>query len=328
MNEYRGKHAPSHPWPVASTASVPSRRGRHQKRSRRRRVGFFIVILLVLLMIAYPFIEPKIITVNHQKYSDAKLRLPSNMEYLRVVYVSDIHWGHWFSDWDLDRLAVRINELYPDILVFGGDYAVDFESAVDFFSRLQKYKFNTRLVTCGVLGESDYIGEDVAVSRLTDAMKNAGVIPLVDDKITFPLTIYNETDPQATERFRICIVGADDYLSGSSDLKSLSALSAVSSSDYVIFLSHNPAVITTVQKQTDYWFDLALFGHTHGGQVPVVSDLLEISEEVSEYYMKKAGQLFEESKSHLLLSRGIGTSVIPCRLFCFPEINCIDICPD
>ena len=87
-------------------------------------------------------------------------------------------------------------------------------------------------------------------------------------------------------------------------------------------------MITTIQKQTDYWFDLALFGHTHGGQVPVISDLLEISDEVPEYYMKKTGHLFEESKSRLLLSHGIGTSVIPIRVFCFPQINCIDIYPD
>ena len=166
MNEYRGKHAPSHPWPVASTASVPSRRGRHQKRNRRRQIALFIFMIVILLVIAYPFIEPKIFTVDHEKYEDSKLVLPSNMEYLRVVYVSDIHWSHWFSDYDLERLVKKINDLYPHILLFGGDYAIDFDSAVRFFNLLQKYQLNVRLITCGVLGEMDYKGRTLESSRL------------------------------------------------------------------------------------------------------------------------------------------------------------------
>ena len=48
MNEYRGKHAPSQPWPVASTAAVQGGKGRHRKKNRRKRLRGFLLVLLLL----------------------------------------------------------------------------------------------------------------------------------------------------------------------------------------------------------------------------------------------------------------------------------------
>ena len=48
MNEYRGKHAPSAPWPVASTATVPVRRSRHLQKNRRKRITVILVSFLCL----------------------------------------------------------------------------------------------------------------------------------------------------------------------------------------------------------------------------------------------------------------------------------------
>ena len=319
MNEYRGKHAPSHPWPVASSASVPSRRGRHQKKNRRRRVGFFILLALIIVMISYPFIEPKIYTVDSFEIKAEQLQTDGNSRPLRIVYVSDIHWGHWMSDWDLNRLVNQINSLYPDIVIFGGDYATDFESAVRFFSTLQQYKLRPRLKAFGVVGETDFIGDDVNMNRLKDAMSNAKVQLLI-----------NETAALYTDVGIVCVAGADDMISGSPNMKMLSASEDVSAANYVILVAHNPALIPTAQLQKNAfnsyeWFDLGLFGHTHGGQVPLLSGWLDFFEDVPDRYHE--GWLYE-NRSWLLISRGIGTSVIPCRLFCYPQIHCIDIIPE
>lgn len=327
MNEYRGKHAPSHPWPVASTASVSYGRGRHQKKSRRRRTGLIVTIVLVLFLLLYPFIEPKIFTVDSFSIRDDNIHLPSNMEYLRVVYVSDIHWGHWFSDWDLSRLVSRINNLYPDILIMGGDYATDFDSAVIFFNRLQETRLRAKLNIYGVLGESDYLGDDVNISRLRDAMKNAGITPLINEAGATSLISAGVTNDSGIELGKVCVVGMDDVLSGSPDLKNLPLTREVSSSEYVILAAHNPSIIPMVQKQiVSEWFKLGLFGHTHGGQIFVLSDLLDLADDVPEQY-RHVDRNTPQNRSRLIISNGIGTSVIPCRIFCFPQINCIDIYP-
>lgn len=319
MNEYRGKHAPSRPWPVASSASVPARRGRHQKKNRRRRIGLLILFALILLMIAYPFIEPKIYTVDRFEIKSDRIRSEEKTRPLRIVYVSDIHWGYWMSDWDLSRLVDQINGLYPDIIIFGGDYATDHESAIRFFSALQRYKLRPRLKAYGVLGETDYIGESVDMNSLRDAMSNANVQLLV-----------NETALYNTDVGKVCIAGLDDITYGSPNLRKLSSSEDVSISDYVILAGHNPAIIPSAQLQKNNsnsyeWFDLGLFGHTHGGQIPVLSSWLDFADEVPDRY--REGWLYE-NRSWLLISRGIGTSSVPCRLFCYPQIHCIDIIPE
>ena len=118
MNEYRGKHAPSTPWAVASTASVPVRRARHLQKSRRRRFWVFFSVFLVLFLAVYPLIEARILLTDKVKLRSEAL--PADANHLRIVYCSDIHWGFWFSDSDMEGLISRINSLRPDLVLFGG----------------------------------------------------------------------------------------------------------------------------------------------------------------------------------------------------------------
>ena len=134
-------------------------------------------------------------------------------------------------------------------------------------------------------------------------MTNAGVTPLV-----------NKTASVNIATRQIFIVGVDDITVGRPDLKAVAR--TVTADDYVIFLSHNPSVIPDAQLVTDKngdlgWFDLGLFGHTHGGQMLFFSSLLGLDEDVPDRY--KSGWL-KENRVDLLVSRGVGTSVWPGRL--------------
>ena len=88
MNEYRGKHAPSQPWPVASTAAVRSGKGRHRKKDKRKHIRLFFLILLLLVIISYPFLEARILLT--EKTVLVMDDLPSDANHLRVVFLSDI----------------------------------------------------------------------------------------------------------------------------------------------------------------------------------------------------------------------------------------------
>lgn len=313
MNEYRGKHAPSQPWPVSSTTIVRSRKGRHRKKNHHRRARIIILLVLVIFLVSWPFVEAKLLTTDKVLLSMADL--PSDANHLRIVYLSDIHWGFWYTDSELSGLLTRINDLRPDLVIFGGDYATDHTSAVQFFERLQSMsKIRARYGVFGVLGETDCGETAFDRTQLSESMTNAGIIPLV-----------NQVTPVNIGSSRIYIAGLDDSLSGSPNLKSVSG--SVSASDFVIFVAHNPSVIPNAQKATDSsgalgWFDLGLFGHTHGGQMMFFSDLLAIADDVPERY--RSGWL-TENRETLLISRGVGTSALPCRLFCFPQIHFIEL---
>ena len=95
MDGYRGKHTASQPWAVASTASVRTR-GRHQRRNRGRRRGMIFFLIVLVLILLYPFLEAHLLTTDrHLLQSDS---LPADIGRLRVVYLSDIHYGSGFTD--------------------------------------------------------------------------------------------------------------------------------------------------------------------------------------------------------------------------------------
>ena len=309
MNAYRGKHVSS-----ASRRSVPSfRRGRHQVRNRHRRRWLVFLIVLLVLMICYPLVEARLLQTENKTLQSDDFPIEANN--LRVVYLSDIHYGFWFSDADLSRLIGRINSLRPDLLLFGGDYATDNETAIKFFRALQKQgTIHSRYGIYGVIGEADRGESDATCKQLTEAMTNAGVVPLV-----------NKVAPVNIAGRQIFIAGLDDKLTGKPDIKGVAK--SVNAGDYVILLCHNPSVIQEAQVAVDAsgnlsWFDLGLFGHTHAGQMSFFSTALNIAEDVPDRY--RNGWL-KENRVDLLISPGIGTSVFPGRLFCFPTIHCITI---
>ena len=309
MNDYRGKHISSAPW----ASSPSSYRGRHRVRSRKRRRWLILLLILIVVLLAWPLVEAKLLTTERvQLKAD---QLPAEANNLRIVYLSDIHYGFWFSDGDLNRLISRINSLRPDLVLFGGDYATDHQTAIQFFQKLRSgEKIRSRYGTFGVVGETDRGESDFDLAALTEEMANADVEPLV-----------NRSVPVHIGAARIYIAGLDDVIAGRPDLKAVSR--SVSASDYVIFLSHNPSVIPDAQLAKDSsgnlgWFDLGLFGHTHGGQMLFFSSLLGISDDIPDRY--KSGWL-KENRVDLLVSRGVGTSVYPGRLFCLPQIHYIEV---
>ena len=309
MNAYRGKHVSS-----ASRRSGPSfRRGRHQVRNRHRRRWLIFLIVLLILMICYPLVEARLLQTESTTIRSDDFPIEANN--LRVVYLSDIHYGFWFSDADLSRLVGRINSLRPDLLLFGGDYATDNETAIKFFRALQKQgTIHSRYGIYGVIGEADRGESDATCKQLTEAMTNAGVVPLVNRVV--PVNIAGR---------QIFIAGLDDKLTGKPDIKGIAK--AVNAGDYVILLCHNPSVIQEAQVAVDSsgnlsWFDLGLFGHTHAGQMAFFSSALNIAEDVPDRY--RSGWL-KENRVDLLISPGVGTSVYPGRLFCFPTIHSITI---
>ena len=196
MNAYRGKHVS----PASRHSSRSLRRGRHQARNHRSRRWLFLLAVLVLVVLAYPFLEARLIQTEVKQLKSPDLPLEANN--LRIVYLSDIHYGFWFSDGDVSRLVSRINNLRPDLVLFGGDYGADNQSSIRFFQALQKQdKIHSRYGIYGVIGDMDRGDSDFTYTQVTESMMNAGVTPLVNKAL--PLNIATR---------RIWLAGVDDVL--------------------------------------------------------------------------------------------------------------------
>lgn len=290
-----------------------SPRGRHAgsydpRTSGGRRFIRIVTILLVLLLLAWPFLEP--FMLETQTLSLAADDLPADIGQLRIVYVTDIHKGGLFTDGRVRDLVTRINACNADLVLMGGDYAADSAGAVAFFQDLPR--IHARYGVFAVVGNHDRTVPESNLSQLRKAMQNAGVTPLVNDVVRIRIGLSD-----------IYIAGIDDVNCGWPDIQGVA--SQVSSDDYVIFLSHSPGVIPDALKAVDRnqrtnWFDLGLFGHTHGGQVPLVESILDLDGVPNEYR-----GLLRQNRIDMLVSNGVGTSGLPVRLFCRPQMHLLTV---
>ena len=288
--------------------------GRHVRPNQppKRRFGCLarlITFALLLFIIAYPFLEPRMLETEVVSLTSADL--PSDVRQLRIAYLTDIHAGFYFSQAQVESLFQRVNAMNPDLVLLGGDYAVNSESAIEFFRNLPR--INARYGVYAVMGNHDRTVPESNLTHLRSAMYNAGVTPLV-----------NEVASIRIGKSDIYIAGIDDVNNGWPDISAVAA--QVRQEDYVIFMSHSPEVIPNALVATDKngrrsWFDLGLFGHTHGGQIALLGQFLGISKVEGRY---EQGWL-RENRSDLLISRGVGTSVLPIRFLRRPQIHQITI---
>jgi predicted MPP superfamily phosphohydrolase len=90
---------------------------------------------------------------------------------------------------------------------------------------------------------------------------------------------------------------------------------------YTILLTHRPELF---QVYADYGMDLSLAGHAHGGQfrVPFVGGVFAPGQGFWPEYSEGRHQI---GSSELIISRGLGNSTFPQRLFNRPEIVLIEL---
>lgn len=240
--------------------------------------------------------------------------LPADIGQLRIVYLSDIHQGAFFSQSRVDSLVNRVNALNADLVLLGGDYANDSDGAVSFFETLPN--IHARYGVYAVLGNHDRTQPESNLQRMRTTMVSNGITPLVNEVVSVRIGTSN-----------VVIAGIDDVNNGWPDLSGTAA--KVRDEDFVIFLSHSPEVIPEALKTGDMngrrnWFDLGLFGHTHGGQIALLGQYLGIAKVDARY---EQGWIVE-NRIPMLISRGVGTSILPIRIGRPPQIHLITVKPN
>jgi len=269
--------------------------------------------LLFIGILVYPFFEASLLTVDQRTVEVPGLA--SNLRNLKIVFASDIHQGPFFSQDRVNQLISKINSLSADIVILGGDYACDSAGAIAFFRNAPRIQ--ARLGVFGVVGNHDRTIPEDNLSLLMAEMTNYGCTPLVN-------SVHQVRVGQAY----VYVVGVDDYDNGFPDVKGVAA--QVRKDDFVIFAGHNPNLWAAVNnaKSMDgspQWVNLALFGHTHGGQVTVFGMPL-----LPGYDPQLVGRRYlsgwrEENRASILVSNGVGTSVLPIRLFAPSQIHLITL---
>jgi len=262
------------------------------------RRGRVLVILLLSGLAAglYAFgIEPDWIEVTHHRVI-APLSPP-----LTIAHLTDLHVRR-LGRREKGLLAILEREK-PDVIVITGDSVVDGDVLVPSGERTSRFTY----ARAGEL--FDQLHAPLGVFAVRGNWENER--RLRDERGYYEShgvqLLLNES---REVRPGVWLAGIDDP-EGRPDVEA--ALSGIPRGAFAVALFHSPAIFDEVAGRVA----LALAGHTHGGQVrlPFVRPFW-LPDNCGRYLEG----FYEESGSRLYVSRGVGTSVLPVRLFCRPEV--------
>ena len=254
------------------------------------------------------------IALEVNEYEIVSDRIPEAFAGFRIAQVSDLHnkdFGEGYG-----QLLTLLSEINPDIIVVTGDLIdsrqTDLDVALEFAWQ------------AGKIARVYYVSgnHEARVPEYEDlktGLVKAGVVILENQKVEITregesITLMGIDDPSFQE----------DYLFGDSESVARQAIENLQneSDGYTVLLSHRPELFD-LYVETE--MDLVFSGHAHGGQfrLPFFGGLVAPNQG---FFPKYDAGLFSEGSTNMIVSRGVGNSIIPIRFNNRPEIIVATLC--
>lgn len=265
------------------------------------------MIIIILFSISLFFLwQNNDITVTEIDYYNDKI--PDGFNGYSIIHISDLHNKSFGKNQEYLLKKVRIAE--PDIIVITGDLVdrrkYNLDIAMKFIDGAMKIA-----PVYYVSGNHEAWSKDY--KNISQRLLDYGVKILDDNKVAlkegkYEIEILGLSDPDFL---------TSNYLEGTDLSKLKEELSKLSDDSlFQILLSHRPELF---DLYADANIDLIFSGHAHGGQfrIPFIGGLVAPDQGLFPKYTSGA---YVQNQSTLIVSRGLGNSIIPVRIFNRPEI--------
>jgi len=246
-------------------------------------------------------------------YTVSSAKLPQSFDGYRIAHVSDLHNAEMGKD--NEKLLTILRDADPDMIAITGDLidsrSTNVEIALNFIREAVK------IAPCYYV-TGNHEARVNEYDELKSGMEAAGVIVLEDARTEISLegktiTLIGVNDPSYQT----------DYLFGDSETVMDTKLEELHTEDdvFTILLSHRPELFDIY---ADHGMDLILSGHAHGGQfrLPFIGGLVAPNQGLFPEY--DAG-IYTEGNTNMLVSRGVGNSILPFRINNRPEVILIEL---
>lgn len=220
----------------------------------------------------------------------------------RIVQVSDLH-GKEFGK-NNAVLLDEIERLSPDLIAVTGDiiwgYEPNFESAAVF---LRKAGFIAPVVFVTGNHEEGYSGDEL--DGLLETFSDSGVKVLDNESVFFE---------KNGKKIKIGGVSEKNLIAGNIDKDE--------SEYFSVLLAHIPHFCEFYEESG---YDMVLTGHAHGGQIRMPFSKMPLVAPNQGLFPKYTEGSYTVGKTRVFVSRGLGRSVMPQRIFNKPELCVYDI---
>lgn len=274
---------------------------KQEMKSKTKRI--LIVFILLILLTGFCYVQNGYLVVTHYTYVSEKIS--EDLAGYRIVQISDLHNATFGKD--NQRLVKKIEVLNPDMIVITGDMVdsnrPNVDVALDFATQAAKI-----CPTYYITGNHENWLSEGDKQRLLKGLSDAGVICLSDE--TTDIKVKNST---------FTLIGLNDESLRGNTLQNL--VKKQDEAQLQILLAHEPQYL---EKYAMSKVDLVLAGHAHGGQfrIPFVGGLVAPDQG---FFPEYTEGVHVDGQTTMVISRGLGNSVVPLRLFNLPEVVCIDI---
>ena len=246
------------------------------------------------------------ITLSIEKFNIETEKLDVEGGY-KIAHISDYH--NTYNKFLNDAVLLSLKEEKPDVIFLTGDLVdcrkTDIEKGIDFVTKIIEIApvyYVTGNHECNIS-----IDSQSAFDNMIEDLEKLGVEVLRGEASEIILP----------NKEKINVFGIDDpyfHCGSASEIKyatdSLCSFLEVNKKEFNILLAHHPEQI---EIYSQYGFDLVYSGHAHGGQGRLLG--LGFIAPDQGFFPKYTSGLYEENETTLVVSRGIGNSIAPVRIF-------------
>ena len=290
--------------------------------NRKKYIKPAIVLLIVIALLLFCSYQNRHLETTYYTYKAEQFG--ADLEGYRIVQISDLHNAKFGKH--NQKLVDRVRECEPDMIVLTGDLVdsnhTNVDRAVQFVDEIVKI-----CPVYYVTGNHEYWLEASEYDELMSGLADAGVVILDNQVVEIS---------RGDAKFRL--VGLDDRSLSDGTLEALLSDESIRNDqagqkeetadnensekkEFTVVLAHEPQYLA---RYAGTGVDLVLSGHAHGGQfrLPFVGGIVAPDQGFLPEYT--AGEYYMNG-TEMIVSRGLGNSVIPVRLFNYPEIVCVEL---
>ena len=279
----------------------------------KKKKFIFLAVVAIVLVVLVIWIAWGNTALELNTYTVSSAKLPQSFDGYRIAHVSDLHNAEMGKD--NEKLLTILRDADPDMIAITGDLidsrSTNVEIALNFIREAVK------IAPCYYV-TGNHEARISEYDELKEAMEAAGVTVLEDAQTEISLTgefirLIGVNDPSYQT----------DYLFGDAKTVMNTKLEELHTEQdrFTILLSHRPELFETY---VDHDLDLVLSGHAHGGQfrLPFVGGLVAPNQG---FFPEYDAGIYTEGNTNMLVSRGVGNSILPFRINNRPEVILIEL---
>lgn len=283
------------------------------KKNKRIKLFLMIILSLTIFICAILLYSRYVATTGLiiKEYKVTSEKITENFHGLKIVHISDIHYGTTIGEKEIKNIVNKVNLLKPDIVVLTGDL-LDEETNINTSQNIISKQLSNIKATIGKFAIKG--NHDNKFEEWDKIIESSGFINLDEsyDKIyknenNYILISGVSTNINENNNINDKLQSTKDFLNTLPEEQKNTL--------YKILLLHEPDFVDNIQ---DIEFDLILAGHSHNGQIklPFIGAL-----KTPIYSKKYYKEHYIINTTDLYISSGLGTSKIKFRLFNRPSIN-------